>query len=143
MTFFLWFCSLPFSVPFWSRNEKMMVELSLKYKKEFIFIVAKRLSDDLIVMNSELFAKCEQYKIFFLNNMIWLYSNIFSHINGYIYAFTQKINRIKWTVIFEKNRTSWHSQWTFVWYGKMLKEIEIICQLINKEYLSKELSNNN
>ena len=80
-----------------------MVELSLKYKKEHLFIVTKRISDDLIVMNSELFAKFKQYKIFFLNDMIWLYSNSFSHINGYIY---EKNNRIERTVIFEKNRTS-------------------------------------
>ena len=52
-------------------TKNMMVELSLKYKKELdqneslLFIVTKRLSDDLIVMNSELFAKFEQFKVFF------------------------------------------------------------------------------
>ena len=52
-------------------TKNMIVELSLKYKKELdqneslLFIVTKRLSDDLIVMNSELFAKFEQFKVFF------------------------------------------------------------------------------
>lgn len=79
-----------------------MVELSLKYKKEHLFIVTKRISDDLIVMNSELFAKFKQYKIFFLNDMIWLYSNSFSQINGYIYTFTKKLTELNELLFLKK-----------------------------------------
>lgn len=52
-------------------TKNMLIELSMKYKKELdmnpslLFIVTKKLSDDLVVINNEFFAPFAQFSLFF------------------------------------------------------------------------------